>query len=55
MTSAFGSQNMNVEFEMAALRKEKKYNISVIGKSYSVILHPDTEDGGYWVECQSLS
>ena len=33
---------------------EKKHMISVKGQKYNVILHPDTEDGGYWVECPSL-
>ena len=31
-----------------------KKNISVKGKSYNVILHPDLEEGGFWVECPAL-
>jgi len=26
----------------------------VKGRKYPVVLHADTEDGGYWVECPSL-
>ena len=40
--------------EVLDLQKEKKYEVMVRGKRYSVILHPDTEDGGYWIECPSL-
>jgi predicted RNase H-like HicB family nuclease len=39
---------------VVAMQKEKKYEVMVKGKKYSVILHPDTEDGGYWIECPSL-
>jgi len=35
--------------------KDKKYKVTVNKKSYEVILHPDTEDGGFWVECPTLS
>ena len=24
------------------------------GKTYDVILHPDLEEGGFWVECPAL-
>ncbi|MBM4141776.1 MAG: MerR family transcriptional regulator [Nitrospira sp.] len=40
--------------EVSALQKEKKYEVTVRGKKYAVILHPDTEEGGYWLECPSL-
>ena len=32
----------------------QKYKVSVKGRSYEVVLHADTEDGGFWVECLSL-
>ncbi len=35
-------------------QKDKKYHIAVEGKQYSVILHTDIVDGGYWIECPSL-
>lgn len=40
--------------EVVAIQHNKKYTVTVRGKKYSVILHADTEDGGYWVECPSL-
>lgn len=40
--------------DVAKIEQEKKYKVSVKGKSYDVILHPDLEDGGYWVECPAL-
>lgn len=33
---------------------EKRYFVSVRRKKYEVVLHPDTEDAGYWVECPAL-
>lgn len=32
----------------------QKHKVSVKGKSYDVVLHADTQDGGFWVECPSL-
>ena len=34
---------------------DRKYTVKIVGKSYEVILHPDLEDGGFWVECPGLS
>jgi predicted RNase H-like HicB family nuclease len=34
--------------------KGRKYKVEVKGRKCPVILHADTEDGGYWVECPSL-
>ncbi len=34
--------------------QDRKYKVTVKRKAYDVILHPDTKDGGYWVECPSL-
>lgn len=36
------------------ISQDRVYKVSVKGKAYSVVLHPDTEDGGYWVECPAL-
>ncbi len=38
----------------AELAAERKHVVLVAGCKYKVILHPDLEDGGYWVECPSL-
>ena len=53
-TIALGDIVENLKGEIRALQKERKYNVTVRDKKYPVILHPDTEDGGYWVECPSL-
>ena len=51
---ALGEIVEELKGEVIDLQKEKKYEVMVKGKRYSVILHPDTEDGGYWIECPSL-
>ncbi len=33
------------------LTENKEYKVRVHGKAYLVIVHPDLEDGGYWVDC----
>lgn len=37
-----------------AIQEDKSLRVTIKGKKYDVLLHPDTEDGGYWVECPSL-
>lgn len=51
---ALGEMVEELKGEIMALQKERKYEVIVKGKRYPVILHTDTEDGGYWVECPSL-
>jgi predicted RNase H-like HicB family nuclease len=51
---ALGRIIEDLEGEVITLNKEKKYEVTVRGRRYSVILHPDTEDGGYWIECPLL-
>ncbi len=47
---------MNKELvgEVQKLDKNRGYKVSVKGKTYDVILHPDSDGGGFWVECPSL-
>lgn len=52
---ALGEIVESLKGEIVAMQKEKKYEVTVKGKKYSVILHCDTEDGGYWIECPCLS
>jgi len=33
---------------------ERTYMVKVFKREFKVILHPDLEDGGYWVECPEL-
>lgn len=51
---ALGEIIESLKGEVITIQKEKKYNVTVNGKKYPVVLHVDTEDGGYWVECPSL-
>lgn len=52
---ALGEIVEDLKGEIIALQKERKYEVTVKGVKYPVVLHPDTEDGGFWVECSSLS
>lgn len=52
---ALGEIVEDLKGEIIALQKERKYEVTVKGAKYPVILHPDTEDGGFWIECPSLS
>jgi predicted RNase H-like HicB family nuclease len=40
--------------EVQKLDQEKKYKVSIKGKAYEVVMHPDLEEGGFWVDCPSL-
>jgi len=40
--------------EVQKLDQEKKYKVSIKGKAYDVVMHPDLEEGGFWVDCPSL-
>jgi len=51
---ALGEIVEDLKGQIVDLQKEKKYEVMVKGKRYPVILHTDTEDGGFWVECPSL-
>ncbi len=51
---ALGALIEEVRGEVIDLERERKYSVTVKGKKYAALLHPDTEDGGYWVECPEL-
>lgn len=51
---ALGEIIEGLEGEILSVQKERKYDVTVKGNRYPVVLHSDTEDGGYWVECPSL-
>ncbi len=51
---ALGELIEDIEGEVVTFQEEKEYKVTVKGKKYNVILHIDTEDSGYWVECPSL-
>ena len=51
---AIGELVEELKGEVEKMVKEKKYQVNVRGRKFEVILNPDTEDGGFWVECPSL-
>jgi predicted RNase H-like HicB family nuclease len=51
---AIGELIEELKGEVAKINRDRKYKVVVKGKSYEVVLHPDTEEGGYWVECLAL-
>jgi predicted RNase H-like HicB family nuclease len=38
----------------AKIAMERTYMVKVFKREFKAILHPDLEDGGYWVECPEL-
>ncbi len=54
-TVALGEIIEELKGEVEKISRDRKYKVSVRGKSYDVVLHPDLEDGGFWVECPALS
>jgi len=55
MSIAIGQMIEHLEGQVEKISTSKKYRVKVRNKSYEVILHPDLEDGGFWVECPKLS
>ncbi len=51
---AIGELIEELKGEVKKMSQNRKYKVMVNRKSYEVILHPDTEDGGFWVECPAL-
>ncbi|MCH8312658.1 MAG: MerR family transcriptional regulator [Nitrospinae bacterium] len=51
---AIGNIIEDLKGEVADLNQEREYKVLVGKKSYKVVLRPDLEDGGFWVECPSL-
>jgi len=52
---ALGKIVHDLSGEVKSFCKERNYTVFVKGKKYKVTLHPDLEDGGYWIECPSLT
>lgn len=51
---AIGELIEELKGEVKKISQDRKYRVMVGRKSYDVILHPDTEEGGFWVECPAL-
>ncbi|MEK6777723.1 MAG: MerR family transcriptional regulator [bacterium] len=55
MSIAIGEIIEGLKGAVENIREERKYKVKAKKKYYEVLLHPDLEDGGYWVECPALS
>ena len=51
---ALGEIVEELKGKVVELQKERRYTVTVGGKEYRVVLHGDTEDSGYWIECPEL-
>lgn len=51
---AIGEIIENLKGDVKKISQDREYRVSVARKSYKVILHPDLEDGGFWVDCPAL-
>lgn len=54
LTVAVGSIIEDLKGQVKTLSKERTYEVKVGRKKYPVVLHADTEDGGYWVEAADI-
>jgi predicted RNase H-like HicB family nuclease len=54
MSIAIGEIIEELKGEVEKISKQRTYTVKVMKESYEVILHPDLEDGGFWVECPAL-
>lgn len=54
MSIALGEIIDAMKGEVAKIARERKYRVRVKGRTFEVALHPDLEDGGYWIECSAL-
>lgn len=51
---ALGAIINGLKGEIDTLYDVRKYEVTVMKKKYTVTLHADTEDGGYWVDCPDI-
>lgn len=54
MSIALGDIITDLKGEVEEISQKRQYKVKVKDKVYDVVLHPDLEDGGFWVECPAL-
>jgi predicted RNase H-like HicB family nuclease len=54
LTVALGCIIEDLKGQVKTLSKERTYEVKIGKKKYTVVLHADTEDGGYWVEATDI-
>jgi predicted RNase H-like HicB family nuclease len=52
---AIGELINDLKGKTSKMMMDRVYWVNVLKRRFKVILHPDLEDGGYWVECPELS
>lgn len=51
---AIGELINDLKGKTSKITMDRVYMVNVSKRKFKVILHPDLEDGGYWVECPEL-
>jgi len=51
---AIGELINDLKGKTSKITMDREYLVNVLKRSFKVILHPDLEDGGYWIECPEL-
>jgi predicted RNase H-like HicB family nuclease len=51
---AIGELIADLKGKTSKITIDRVYMVNVSKKRFKVILHPDLEDGGYWIECPEL-
>jgi DNA-binding transcriptional MerR regulator len=54
LSVALGKIIEDLEGEVITLQRERKYEVTVRGEQYPVVLRSDANDSCYWIECPSL-
>jgi predicted RNase H-like HicB family nuclease len=54
LSIAIGELINELKGETSKMTMDRVYMVNVLKRSFKVILHPDLEDGGYWIECPEL-
>ena len=51
---AIGELINDLKGKTSKMTMDRVYMVNLLKRRFEVILHPDLEDGGYWVECPEL-
>jgi len=54
LSIAIGELINELKGETSKMTMDREYMVNVLKRSFKVILHPDLEDSGYWIECPEL-
>ncbi len=54
LSIAIGELINELKGETSKMTMDREYMVNLLKRSFKVILHPEIEDGGYWVECPEL-